>query len=492
MDLKKKMAFNEKMGLKHRFPRHINMMAKGGMVKAPVKMAGGGVLGDIGGGIQGVAGDFTAQNGYGASLAPTSTYNYGNVINSAGQNALGANGETQNILSQQQGLTNQLQGVANGTGPNPALAALNQSTGQNVANQGALMAGQRGAGANVGLIAREAAQQGATTQQQAVGQAATLQSQQQLNALGAIGTQQQNMANTNINQQNANTSLLGTGASANNAQNNTGVSNYGMAQGINSQVSQNNTNAVNQSTSGLLGGIGSAIGGPIGSILGGLAKGGVVGYDGGGMIAAPTPAAEPDAPSIPSTVLDGKLAQKNKSSSGNAPNLPDMPNTDLTTPDLGSQFAGPGYGLGADTSLGGDAASSGAFDGALGAVALSRGGTVHPKYHPKFFHEYFSSGGVSGGKIQALVSAKEVYLGPKQVKEVIERGADPMKIGHHFPGKDKVSKDSKKNDVISTTLEQGGVVLPIHITTHKDASNRGRKFVANAVAKHMKRPMGMN
>jgi hypothetical protein len=102
----------------------------------------------------------------------------------------------QNVLAQQQGLQGQLQGVVAGTGPNPAQAMLNQATGQNVANQAALMAGQRGAGSNVGLIARQAAQQGAATQQQAVGQGAALQAQQSLGALGQIGGQQQAMAGT--------------------------------------------------------------------------------------------------------------------------------------------------------------------------------------------------------------------------------------------------------------------------------------------------------
>lgn len=93
----------------------------------------------------------------------------------------------QNGIQNQSNVYNQLQGVANGTGPNPAQAQLAQSTGANVANQAALMAGQRGSGANAGLIARQAAMQGANTQQQAAGQAATLQANQSLNALGAMG-----------------------------------------------------------------------------------------------------------------------------------------------------------------------------------------------------------------------------------------------------------------------------------------------------------------
>ncbi len=122
-------------------------------------------------------------------------------------NALGQQGGLANqssVFNQQQGLANQLQGVANGTGPNPALAQLNQQTGRNVANQAALMAGQRGAGQNVGLMARQAAQNGANLQQQAVGQGATLQAQQQLAAMQQLQGQQANMgnmANTQVGQQ---------------------------------------------------------------------------------------------------------------------------------------------------------------------------------------------------------------------------------------------------------------------------------------------------
>ncbi len=102
----------------------------------------------------------------------------------------GLTNQQQALMGQQQGTAEQYQNIANGTGPNPAQAALNQSTGQNVANQAALMAGQRGAGSNIGLLAREAAQQGAATQQQAVGQAATMQAQQQLAGLSGLAQQQ--------------------------------------------------------------------------------------------------------------------------------------------------------------------------------------------------------------------------------------------------------------------------------------------------------------
>ncbi len=109
-----------------------------------------------------------------------------------------------NVFAQQQALANQLGALSQGQGPNPAQNMLAQATGQNVANQAALMAGQRGAGANVGLLARQIANQGANIQQQSAGQAATMGAQQQLAALGQLQNQQAlmgNLANQQVNQQ---------------------------------------------------------------------------------------------------------------------------------------------------------------------------------------------------------------------------------------------------------------------------------------------------
>lgn len=93
------------------------------------------------------------------------------------QNAAGKLGDVYSMLAQQ----------AAGQGPNPAQMALQNATGQNVAQQAALMAGQRGASANAGLMARQAAQQGANIQQQSVGQSALMQAQQQLAAQQGMG-----------------------------------------------------------------------------------------------------------------------------------------------------------------------------------------------------------------------------------------------------------------------------------------------------------------
>lgn len=103
----------------------------------------------------------------------------------------------QALAGQQQGLAQQYQDLSNGVGPNPAQAQLAQNTAENVAQTGALMAGQRGAAQNVGLLARQAGQQGAATQQAAVGQAATLQAQQQIAAMQGLQAQQQAIGATN-------------------------------------------------------------------------------------------------------------------------------------------------------------------------------------------------------------------------------------------------------------------------------------------------------
>lgn len=111
--------------------------------------------------------------------------------------------QRQSVYNNQSNLANQLIAQSRGQGPNPALDQLHQTTGQNVQNQGALMASQRGASANPALIARQAAMQGGAIQQQATGQAATLAAQQQLAAgqqagqvYGTMGQQAGNAQST--------------------------------------------------------------------------------------------------------------------------------------------------------------------------------------------------------------------------------------------------------------------------------------------------------
>lgn len=180
-----------------------------------------------------------------------------------------------NAIKAQQGLANQsqiygqLQDVIAGRGPNPAQAMLAQATGQNVAQQAALMAGQRGAGANVGLMARQASRAGADVQQQAAQQAALLQAQQSLGALG----QAQNLATQQAQQQIGTTEALMRGR-------------LGQQQGIGESMS-----ALNQARAG----IAQQRAGAFGNILGGAAQGAATALmlKDGGLIPTSTSAQSP-------------------------------------------------------------------------------------------------------------------------------------------------------------------------------------------------------
>lgn len=185
-----------------------------------------------------------------------------------------AGSNTQNVLAGQ--LANQAAGI----GPNPAQSELNQATGQNIAQTAALLASQRGAGGNAGLIGEQAARMGSNVQQQAVGQGATLQAQQQL----AAQQQQANLAATRINQgQNAAQGISQQQQneqnilqSANTAANNAGVSAQGSLNNANASVAAGNA----QSRAGLLGGLASGLSAAVGL----FAHGGLVKMDRGGNV----------------------------------------------------------------------------------------------------------------------------------------------------------------------------------------------------------------
>lgn len=262
-----------------------------------------GFLSDLAGGIFGGSGrgsNFQAQS---ANVLNPTTVDQANQAYGQTQTGLQQQQaflqalQAQNGIQNQSNVFNQLQGVANGTGPNPALAQLNNSTGQNVANQAALQAAQRGAGANVGLMARQAAQQGANIQQNAAGQAAALQANQQLGALnqlgGIAGQQVSNQGNAvqgyNAAAQGQQQNLLNGIAQQNNAN----VSNASQQNSANSAIAQGNQKASNGLVGGLLGGLGTLATGAlpgIGNAISGLFSGDKTtqGGSGGSMGSSPT------------------------------------------------------------------------------------------------------------------------------------------------------------------------------------------------------------
>lgn len=174
----------------------------------------------------------------------------------------------QDVYNQQAQLAQQLQAQSMGQGPNPAQAQLAQNTAANTANQAAMMAGQRGVSSNTGLAGRQIAQQGAMNQQNAVGQAATLQAQQQLAAQSALMQQQGMMANTAGTQIGQYSNQLNNLGNLNLAQQQTLYNaQTGNASAANQAAANQNQANQNQylNNAAIIGGIGQGIGGLAGA-----------------------------------------------------------------------------------------------------------------------------------------------------------------------------------------------------------------------------------
>lgn len=354
----------------------------------------------------------------------------------------------QNGLANQQALVGQLQTAANGGGPNPALAQLAQSTGQNVNNQAALMAGQRGAGANAGLIARQAAMQGANTQQQAAGQAATMAAQQQIAARqqlqGLVGQQvgQQAGAIQGYNQaaQSEQQNLLGSIG----AQNNANVANQASQNSANAGIAQQAAASQAGGLGGLLNGAGVGLGGLLGS--GGGAAAGTI--SGAGSIAGGGGAMTGGATSGASTLNPSAFATGGmiKYTDGGAVNGPQS--------NVG-QFLYASAPSNADSSPVPQAPAS------TSAPASSGGGLA--SLAPLAIAALAKGGQVNGEQLAAQ--------------------------GKMVPGKAKVKGNSYANDTVDAKLSPGEIVIPRSITQSADPVGGAAKFVQAVMAKHnMKRP----
>ena len=360
------------------------------------------------------------------------------------QYALGLQGQSDqntllNALQQQGGLANQasvynqLQGVANGTGPNPAQAMLNNTTGQNISNQAALMAGQRGAAANPALLARQAAMQGGALQQQSAGQAAALQANQSLNAMNQLG----GIANTQVANQIGQTNQLP--STAFNAQNNliSVMNGYQNAMVVN----QSNVNSANAGlASSDIQGQDAVLGGLLGGAGAAAASSGTKKAEGGLIEPQPSPAPQMQQ----KQQYAGPKSSAVKFLSGNSykKELPQQFNAWDTTP------SGP---------------------------------PVDPK-------SLEAPGFAKGGKVPAMVSPGERYLPPHEVKEVAKGKKAPLAAGEKIPGTPKYPGNDYRNDVVPKTLDAGGIVIPNKVLQSKDPHKKAAKFVAAVLAKKKQLP----
>lgn len=432
-------------------------------------------MGSIGG-LLGIAGG-ASGSGFGA---PTGA----NIVSPfKGEDATSAAGTANNALAQQQAflqasqaqnglgnqssIYNQLQGVTNGTGPNPAQAQLAQSTGANTANQAALMAGQRGSSQNAGLMARQAAMQGGANQQAAAGQAATMQANQSLNALNSQGAmanqmagQQANATNSlNSNAQGQEGQVLGAIQGQNNA-------NVGMQSNINS-VNGQLANTTMQGQQAMVGGLANAGAAGVKALF---ADGGKIPQyaEGVGDVQPIDQAAQAVAPTGPMSsvgkMLHGAL---NSSATALAPATPDYGNPGANA--LYQGFAN----LGAPSAPKTDDQKIAKFSNQLASAPMA---PATPQNDP-------SQAYAEGGTVPAMVSPGEKYLDPKAVSEV-KKGANPMQVGETIPGKPKVggAKNDYANDTVPKDLKEGGLILPRSVTQAKNPQWAAHAFMKTHMA----------
>lgn len=418
------------------------------------------------GSIPGLFGTAGGVNGTGlpapalANITPGTNAGQISTAYGGAQNSLQSQQALLQALQAQQGLQNQsnvygqLQNVAAGQGPNPAQAMLQQATGQNVANQAALMAGQRGAGSNVGLMARQAAQQGAQTQQNAVGQAANLQAQQSLGALGQAGQMANTMAGNQIGATTANTQaaqneqqLLQT---ANAQANNANVASQGNVNSVYGQLA----NTTMQGQQGLLGGAMQGIGQAMS-----LAEGGTVQKfaDGG-------------SPNLGIAGLDP------------VPNSPYNLGVDTQLP-TAANLTGPQSSLGQflqpqqASPVQAPSASVPSFGGNGGAQSLQQGmagligsGGKSSQDLMKTGSSMISGGGGSG-MLGLLAAAAEGGTVGNQLKS-----------GGHVPGKAKVKGNSYQNDNVKALLSPGEGVIDRETMNDQGPMGQSARALMAAIA----------
>lgn len=367
-----------------------------------------------------------------------------------GQNGIG---NQSNVFNQQQQLANQLGQQAQGIGPNPAQAQLAMNTAANTANQAALMAGQRGAGANAGMIARQAGMQGGANQQNAVGQQAVLQAQQQLAAQQALQQQQGMMANVAGQQVGQQAGAIGQyGNMAQNEQqmllnamqgnNQSQIANQSQMNSANAALAQQNAKSQNGMFGGLTNAAGAALplvatafGGPMagaatgalmaggGADKGGLSAGTLVGYHGG---------------MVPRYAEGGPVTQPNPQPVSS-----------------GAQEISKGF------------RNYSGLDKLKSALGYANGGMSEPQ-------SYF-------GKLQKGYSNRnEGTLSPSNLSST----GSLMEKGGKVPGEAKVKGDSLKNDVVDAKLSPKEIVLPRSVTLSKNAPDKAREFVAAILAKN--------
>lgn len=323
-----------------------------------------------------------------------------------------------NVFAQQQALANQLGLMAQGQGPNPAQAQFQQNANQIGAQAAGLIGSQKGM--SPALQARLVAQQGAQAGQNAAGQAATLQAQQQIAATQALQNQQNMMANVSGQQV---------------AQQQQGITGY--TQGALGQ--QGNVLGLQGSANAANAGVAGTVANNQGKVFGGVMQGvsGALGMAGGGQ--------------VPCYASGGGVGPQ--SSAGQ----------------YFKHFEGaPVQAVGLQAM---DWGSSGKIKppsgiSPPGTESLMGGGAGDDPLMP--------ASGLGFGAAPVLPAAHGALIQGEQQ-------ANSMKP---IPGKAKVSGDSQKNDTQPAMLSPGEIIIPRSIAMHENAPEMAARFVAAIKARN--------
>lgn len=392
----------------------------------------GGLVG-LGGGAAGSSFAGPAQAG---TIGTTNSQEIGSAYNGS-QQTLQQQQALLQAIQQQSGLANQsqtynqLQGIANGTGPNPAQAQYQQNIQQLAQQQAGAISSTKGI--SPALQARLIEQQGSSAMQNAAGQGAANLANQQMGAINSAANIAGTQASNQIGQTNANaqaqqaeqSQILGATAQANST-----------AAGQQANINSANAGLAQEQMKGQQGLVGGVING-VGSLF---ADGGAV-----APVFAGTP---PQAGSAPSSKFGQFMKGMGGAPQTQAPTAASAPMTGEAALQQGSTSLVQGLGRAfkstpetAGQSLAASGPEAGPDMAATGAMFAAKGGVSH---------DYRGGGGVKAKKPQE-----------KAVK----------------------SGNSYANDKIPAVLSEGEVVIPRSVMQGKDPARGAAQFVQAVLAK---------
>lgn len=336
------------------------------------------------------------------------------------------NGMNANISNQNK-LANQIQQQSQ-NGASPADLMLQQANNQNLQQTQALIGSQRGI--NPGMAARQAAQAGASINQQAAGQMSAQRAQEGINANQLQSSIYGNIGNEYTGQQNT---------------------------AAQSSLAQNGANA--QATAGLMGGAASNLAGPIAGLF--ASEGGMVpeNFDDGGAV--PVPGNQPK--SFFGQVLNN-IAKPNGQAS--SPFFNPYQNQKQNTSPVGSSAKpmDPGAVLQNNMNTVGSVLGQGLGAGISGIAGL-----------------FSSPDGTEGGGGPLGQSAMAYAANGGMIK-----GETYAALGKMIPGKAKAGGNNLKNDTVPAMLSPQEIILPRSVTLHPDAPEKAKQFVQAVLAKKMR------